>query len=155
MLSFVQAESMEQFERVRGLWREYAAWLEFDLCFQNFEQELNDLPGSYAPPEGRLLLALSDERLAGCIALRPIGEGICEMKRLYVRPGFRGQQIGRKLTTLLIEEARAQGYARMRLDTLPEKMAEAVRVYRAAGFKEIEPYYHNPYAGTLYMELKL
>jgi putative acetyltransferase len=155
MLSFVQAESAEQFERVRELWREYAGWLTVDLCFQNFEQELNELPGRYAPPEGRLLLAMSDGKLAGCIALRPIGEGICEMKRLYVRPGFRGQGIGRKLTALLIEEARASGYRRLRLDTLPEKMTEAVAMYRAAGFTEIEPYYHNPYAGTLYMELKL
>lgn len=155
MLSFVQAESAEQFERVRELWREYAGWLAVDLCFQNFEQELDELPGRYAPPAGRLLLAMSDGKLAGCIALRRIGEGICEMKRLYVRPGFRGQGIGRKLTTLLIKEARSEGYASMRLDTLPEKMTEAVAMYRAAGFTEIEPYYHNPCAGTLYMELKL
>ncbi|MDX6694764.1 MAG: hypothetical protein QOF02_2367 [Blastocatellia bacterium] len=155
MLSFVQAESETQFAQVRELWREYAAWLQIDLCFQNFEQELNELPGRYAPPSGRLLLAFSDERLAGCIALRQIGEGICEMKRLYVRPGFRGQHIGRRLTTLLIEEAREVGYERMRLDTLPAQMTEAVSMYRATGFTEIEPYYPNPFAGTLYMELKL
>jgi ribosomal protein S18 acetylase RimI-like enzyme len=155
MLSFVQAETEEQFEEVRELWREYAAWLEVDLCFQNFEKELNELPGRYAPPQGRLLLALSDEKLAGCIALREIGEGICEMKRLYVRPEFRGQRIGRELTTLLIEEARKIGYARMRLDTLPLKMKEAAIVYRSFGFTEIEPYYHNPYEGVVYMELVL
>jgi ribosomal protein S18 acetylase RimI-like enzyme len=155
MLSFVQAESTEQLEQVRQLWREYAAWLEVDLCFQNFEQELAGLPGRYAPPEGRLLLALSDGKLAGCIATRKIGEGICEMKRLYVRPEFRGQGIGRRLTARLIEEARKIGYTRMRLDTLPPKMKEAEAVYRATGFTEIEPYYHNPIAGALYMELKL
>ena len=155
MASIVQAESTEQFEEVRALWREYARWLEVDLCFQDFEQELAQLPGRYAPPEGRLLLALSDERLAGCAALRKIGEGTCEMKRLYVRPEFRGQGIGRRLTTRLIEAAREIGYARMRLDTLPAKMQEAVKVYRSMGFTEIEPYYHNPIAGSLYMELVL
>ena len=155
MLSFVQAESSAQLEQVRELWREYAHWLEVDLCFQNFEQELKELPGRYALPEGRLLLALSDKRLAGCIALRKIGEGTCEMKRLYVRPEFRGQGIGRRLTTTLIEEARKAGYARMRLDTLPAKMKEAEAVYRKLGFTEIEPYYHNPIAGALYMELAL
>ena len=155
MASIVQAESTEQFEEVRRLWREYARWLEIDLCFQGFEQELAQLPGRYAPPDGRLLLALSDEGLAGCVALRKIGEGTCEMKRLYVRPEFRGQGIGRQLTTRLIEAAREIGYARMRLDTLPSKMTEAAHVYRSMGFTEIEPYYHNPIAGSLYMELVL
>ncbi|HEX8000984.1 MAG TPA: GNAT family N-acetyltransferase [Pyrinomonadaceae bacterium] len=155
MLSLLQAESVEQFEQVRRLWREYAAWLEVDLCFQNFEKELAELPGRYAPPEGRLLLAFSDDRLAGCIALRKIGEGACEMKRLYVRPGFRGQGIGRLLTEALIKEARGIGYARMLLDTLPSKMKEAAIVYRSFGFREIEPYYHNPVAGAVYMELTL
>ncbi len=155
MLSLIEAETPEQFAQVRQLWREYAAWLEVDLCFQNFEKELAELPGRYAPPEGRLLLALSDHQLAGCIALRKIAEGTCEMKRLYVRPGFRGQRIGRHLTNALIEEARAIGYARMRLDTLPAKMKEAALVYRSFGFYEIEPYYHNPVAGAVYMELTL
>lgn len=155
MASFVQAESSEQFDQARELWREYAAWLEVDLCFQNFEQELAELPGRYALPEGRLLLALSDDKLAGCVALRKIGEGVCEMKRLYVRPAFRGQGIGRQLTLKLIEEARQIGYAQMRLDTLPSKMKEAVNVYRSMGFREIEPYYHNPVAGAVYMELTL
>lgn len=155
MLSLVQAETAEQFEEVRQLWREYAAWLEVDLCFQNFERELAELPGRYAPPEGRLLLALSNDDLAGCIALRKIGEGTCEMKRLYVRPRFRGQGIGRRLTEALIEEAREVGYARMLLDTLPSKMKEAALVYRSFGFREIEPYYYNPVADAVYMELTL
>lgn len=155
MVSIAQAESAEQLDQTRELWREYAAWLEVDLCFQSFEQELAELPGRYAPPSGRLLLAVSDERLAGCIALRKIGEGLCEMKRLYVRPGFRGQGIGRLLTTQLIDEARAIGYERMRLDTLPAKMKEASAVYRALGFTEIEAYYHNPIEGAVYMELIL
>lgn len=155
MLTFVQAESAEQLDHARELWREYADWLEVDLCFQNFEKELAELPGRYALPEGRLWLALSDDKLAGSIALRKIADGICEMKRLYVRPQFRGQGIGRQLTTRLIEEARQIGYARMRLDTLPSKMKEAIAVYRSAGFTEIEPYYHNPTADAVYMELML
>lgn len=155
MLSFIQAESAEQLEQTRQLWREYAAWLEVDLCFQNFEQELAGLPGRYALPEGRLLLAHSDDRLAGCIALRKIDEGICEMKRLYVRPSFRGQGMGRQLTARLIEEALRIGYARMRLDTLPAKMNQALAMYRSFGFTEIAPYYHNPDAGAVFMELTL
>jgi len=155
MLTFVQAESAEQLDQARELWREYADWLEVDLCFQNFEKELAELPGRYAPPEGLLWLALSDDKLAGSIALRKIGEGICEMKRLYVRPQFRGQGFGRQLTTRLIEEARQIGYARMRLDTLPSRMKEAIAVYHAAGFTEIEPYYYNPNADAVYMELML
>ena len=155
MLTFVQAETAAQFDQARELWREYAAWLEIDLCFQNFEEELVGLPGRYAEPEGRLWLALSDDQLAGCIALRNIAEGVCEMKRLYVRPQFRGLGLGRRLTAALIEEARQIGYARMRLDTLPSRMKEAINVYRSAGFTEIEPYYHNPVADAVYMELKL
>ncbi len=155
MLNFVQAETSAQLDEVRELWREYAAWLEVDLCFQDFEKELIELPGRYAPPKGRLLLALSDGKPAGCIALREIGEGVCEMKRLYVRTEFRGQGIGRQLTALLIEEARRIGYARMQLDTLPSKMQQAAEVYRSFGFREIEPYYHNPIAGAVYMELAL
>lgn len=155
MVSIVQAESAEQLDQTRELWREYAAWLEVDLCFQRFEQELAELPGRYAPPSGRLLLAVSDERLAGCIALRQIGEGLCEMKRLYVRPNFRGEGIGRQLTTRLIDEARAIGYERMLLDTLPAKMKAASAAYRSLGFTEREAYYHNPIEGAVYMELIL
>lgn len=155
MLKIVRAESLEQISEARALFKEYAAWLEIDLCFQNFDKELMELPGAYAPPGGRLLLALDDEETAGCIALRNLGDNVCEMKRLFVRPKFQGCGLGRALTKRIIEEARLLGYRAMRLDTLPAKMSQAVVLYRSFGFKEIEPYYHNPTQGTLYMELKL
>lgn len=155
MLKLKEAESAAEIAEARRLFKEYAAWLMIDLCFQNFEQELADLPGAYAPPRGRLILALDDEKVAGCIALRDLGEGICEMKRLFVRPEFQGRGIGRILTERIVAEARALSYERMRLDTLPSKMEKAVAVYRSFGFEEIEPYYQNPTSGTLYMELKL
>jgi ribosomal protein S18 acetylase RimI-like enzyme len=155
MLKLKEAETPAEIEEARGLFREYAAWLSIDLCFQNFEKELRELPGAYARPPGRLILALDDGEVAGCIALRDLGERVCEMKRLFVRTQFQGRGIGRILTERIIEEARAIGYRRMRLDTLPSRMSKAVAVYRSLGFEEIEPYYPNPTAGTLYMELKL
>jgi len=139
----------------RELFKEYAAWLEIDLCFQNFDQELAGLPGDYAPPDGRLLLAQQNNQIAGCIALRKIGDGICEMKRLFVRPAFRGQGLGRSLIESIIREARAIGYTHMRLDTLPPKMNYAIALYRAFGFQEIGPYYKNPVPGAKFMELSL
>ena len=155
MLKFIQATSAAEVARARQLFEEYRAALGISLCFQNFEQELTDLPGAYAPPEGRLLLAFDEEQMAGCVALRKIGEGTCEMKRLYLRPGFRGKGRGRALALKIIEEARLLGYERMRLDTLPLQMAEAIRMYRSLGFREIEPYYQNPVEGALFMELRL
>lgn len=155
MLKFVEATSQEQVAEVRKLFEEYAAWLALDLCFQNFAQELAELPGAYAPPAGRLLLAFDDDHPAGCIALRSLGDGICEMKRLFVRKQFQGLGIGRALTEKIIAEARSLGYKRMRLDTLPSKMGRAVSMYRSFGFEQIAPYYQNPVEGTLYMELKL
>jgi putative acetyltransferase len=152
---FVQAESPEEIEIARGLFREYAAGLNLDLCFQNFDQEVNGLPGNYAPPLGRLLLVIEDEQVAGCIALRSLGDGDCEMKRLYVRPEFRGKGLGKKLVTTLIDAAREIDYERMFLDTLPGKMDEAIALYRSLGFREIAPYYHNPVEGALFMELWL
>jgi ribosomal protein S18 acetylase RimI-like enzyme len=153
--TFTQAESPEQVAQARELFLEYADWLGFSLCFQNFEHELAELPGAYAPPRGRLLLARRGGETAGCVALRPIPEGACEMKRLYVRPAFRGLGLGRALAVKIIEEARSLGYERLLLDTLPDKMAGAIKVYRSLGFNETGPYYQTPDQGFLFMELKL
>jgi ribosomal protein S18 acetylase RimI-like enzyme len=155
LLEFVQAESAAQVAEARSLFLEYSDWLGLNLCFQNFEKELMDLPGVYSPPDGRLFLASQEGKLAGCVALRKIGDRVCEMKRLYLRPEFRGKGMGRSLALKVIEEARSLGYERMRLDTLPSKMGEAIRMYRSLGFREIEPYYHNPVEGALFMELTL
>lgn len=153
-MEIVQATGSGDVERARELFREYETSLGVDLCFQGFEQELAGLPGAYAPPSGRLLLAFDDARPAGCVALRPLGAGTCEMKRLYVRPDFRGRRVGRLLAERVLAEARAIGYARMRLDTLPS-MKEAIALYRALGFAEIAPYYANPVPGALFMERAL
>jgi len=155
MIHFVQVVSPEQIEHARELFREYEAWIKVDLCFQSFEKELADLPGKYAPPDGRLLLAFHNSQLAGCVALRKIGEGVCEMKRLFVRPEFQGKGVGRQLLDAIFREARTIGYERMRLDTLPPQMNKAIALYRGLGFKEIEPYYDNPVPGALFMELQL
>lgn len=159
-MQLTQATSDKEIQQARQLFEEYAAWLEFDLCFQNFDKELAGLPGSYAPPGGRLFLARENDQVAGCVALRKIsdetgGAGICEMKRLYVRPAFRGQGLGRTLTESVIQAAREIGYHRMRLDTFPGKMDHAIAVYRSFGFKNIDPYYDNPVAGVTFMELVL
>lgn len=153
-MEVIDATSAEDVERARTLFREYERSLGIDLCFQGFEQELAGLPGAYAPPKGRLLFAVEGDTLAGCVALRPLGDDACEMKRLYVRPEFRGQRVGRLLAEAVIVEARAIGYARMRLDTLPS-MEEAIGLYRALGFVEIAPYTVNPVPGALFMELDL
>jgi ribosomal protein S18 acetylase RimI-like enzyme len=155
MLKVAQAEAQQQVEDVRRLFVEYGESLGFSLCFQSFDQELAGLPGDYAPPSGRLLLAESDGQAAGCVALHHLEDGVCEMKRLYVRPGFRGKKIGLALARAVIVEARAIGYTRMRLDTIAASMTEAVAMYRALGFVEISPYRPNPIASALYMELEL
>jgi GNAT superfamily N-acetyltransferase len=154
-LTILQASAPEQIAQARELFVEYAGSLGFSLCFQDFEGELAQLPGYYAPLAGRLLLAEYDGQLAGCAALRELEPGICEMKRLYLRAAFRGKGLGRVLAEHLIAEARQIGYNRMRLDTVEPVMREAVAMYRRLGFREIQPYCKNPIAGALYMELNL
>jgi putative acetyltransferase len=149
------AETAADIELARTLFLEYARALGFSLCFQGFDEELAGLPGKYARPQGRLLLAEHDGQVAGCVGLRDLEDGICEMKRLYVRRVFRGKSIGRLLAERVISEARAIGYTRMRLDTVAGSMADAVALYRRLGFVEIPPYCENPNAGVLYMELSL
>lgn len=155
--SFVitQATSPTQIAQVRDLFLEYAQSLGFSLCFQSFDQELAGLPGDYAPPDGRLLLAEFEGQLAGCVALHKLDGKICEMKRLYLRPQFRAKGLGRALAETIIAEARVLGYQRMRLDTVEPAMRDAVAMYRRLGFKEIAPYCQNPIAGAMYMELQL
>ncbi|HJZ84551.1 MAG TPA: GNAT family N-acetyltransferase [Polyangia bacterium] len=140
----------------RQLFEEYAAGLGVDLSFQGFAQELAGLPGAYAPPSGRLLLLWDGDALAGCVALRPLGAGggLCEMKRLYVRPAFRGRGLGRLLAQAVIAEARTIGYLRMRLDTLPF-MGAASALYLSLGFVSIAPYRENPIPGAQFFELTL
>lgn len=154
-MNLIQAQSAEEIDRARELFEEYAAGLGIDLCFQSFEKELAELPGKYVPPGGRLLIAIDEHQAAGCVALRKIADGVCEMKRLYVRPGFRGSGLGHTLAEAIILAAREIGYQRMRLDTLPGKMDRAIAMYRSLGFKEIGPYYDNPVKGALFMELEL
>lgn len=162
MLTIVHAESPEHIALARELMTEYATALEFNLCFQNFEKEMAELPGKYAAPFGRLLLAFHDNRPAGVIAMRPLGgDGVagniknCEMKRLFLRPAFRGLGLGRILAERLIQEARGCGYASMRLDTVRGSMDRAIEMYRELGFREIPAYCDNPMPGVLYMELAL
>ena len=150
----VAVEGGAHLETVRQLFQEYASSLEIDLCFQNFAQELANLPGDYAPPRGRLLLGLQGREAAGCIALRPISRDIAEVKRLYVRPLFRRAGVGRRLAQAVIVAARRIGYSGTRLDTLAT-MREAIALYQSLGFQPISPYYENPNAAALFMELKL
>ena len=153
-LRIEEAVTGEILEQVRALFLEYAGSLPFGLGFQNFEEELADLPGEYAPPNGRLLLARWEGAPAACAALRPFGPGDCEMKRMYVRPAVRGKGIGRVLAARLVADARSIGYARMLLDTHPS-MREAIELYHSMGFTEIPAYRFNPVEGAVYMALQL
>jgi ribosomal protein S18 acetylase RimI-like enzyme len=151
---YILASETTHFKQIQALIIEYANSLGFDLCFQNFEQEMCNFPEEYASPDGCLVLAVKGGVTVGCVGLRLFAPGICEMKRLYVKPSYRGQKIGRRLAEIVIERAREKGYRYMRLDTVPT-MREAINLYRGLGFMEIDPYRHNPVPGTLYMELDL
>jgi len=154
MPKIIQAESGEELEQVRALFGEYSNSLDFGLGFQNFEEELNNLPGDYVRPKGCLLLAIYKGQSVGCVGLRKLSDGVCEMKRLYVREQFRGLGIGRALTKAVIEQAGRSGYKYMRLDTVPA-MEAARALYVSVGFKQIGPYRYNPIEGAVFMELKL
>ncbi len=153
-MNVVRAGSPEELALARALFEEYASWLGIDLSFQGFAAELAGLPGPYAPPRGRLLLALIEGRAAGCVALRPLEAEVCELKRLFVRPDYRGRGVGKLLTEKILQEAQGIGYRSMRLDTLPS-MQNAIRLYEALGFKRRAGYYSTPLADTVFMELKL
>ena len=153
-ISFAQVEAPAQVEVARSLFREYEAWLKVDLCFQSFEAELSSLPLPYVPPHGALLLAMEEGEVAGCGAFRPLLENACELKRMFLRPAFRGKGNGRKLANALIDLARAAGYGSVRLDTF-DFMREAIKLYQSLGFRRVERYYHNPHPGALFFELDL
>lgn len=154
-IEITQAALRKHLKQVRGLFLEYAQSLGFSLCFQSFAKELAELPGMYAPPQGRLLLATINGLPAGCVALHKLEHSVCEMKRLYTRPQFRRLGLGRQLTEKIIAEARAIGYEKMRLDTIVGKMDRAIELYRQLGFLEINSYRPNPIPGAMYMELEL
>lgn len=151
-VTILHATTSDQLEDARGLFKEYASSLGVDLCFQDLDRELKELPGEYSEPEGCILLAFLESALAGCVALRPLESRICEMKRMYVRPAFRGQGIGLVLAQGVIAEARKRGYRKIRLDSLPT-MKDAQALYRSLGFREIDAYRLNPIQGTVFMEL--
>jgi len=148
------ANRPEEIEIVRQLFEEYAAELAVDLGFQGFAEELATLPGAYAPPSGVLLIAWAADAPAGCAGVRPLGPDTCELKRLFVRPAYRGRGLARRLSAAALAEARSRGYRRIRLDTLPS-MVEAQSLYRDLGFHEIAPYRPNPVSGAVFMELAL
>jgi ribosomal protein S18 acetylase RimI-like enzyme len=154
MIELIRVIDKEHLIVIRELFLEYAESLGFSLCFQDFDNELAGLPGEYAPPTGCLILSVVNSIPCGCVALHKLEEGICEMKRLYIKPEFRGKGFGKLLVNAVIDEAKKIGYTKMRLDTVPQ-MKEAINLYREIGFKEIEPYRENPIDGALYMEMDL
>jgi OHCU decarboxylase len=153
-IQIVNAVTENQITIAREMFVEYAKSLDIDLCFQNFDKEVNGLPGEYSLPRGRLLLAMFESKVAGCVALKRISDEVCEMKRLYVRSEFRGKGIGKRLTTDVMEQARVIGYKQMRLDTLPS-MKEAIALYRSLGFESIAPFRDLPVSGALFMQARL
>lgn len=156
MLEILEATGKDFYlDMVRQLFTEYADSLNFDLSFQDFQTELDSLPGKYAPPGGAILLAFSDGKPAGCVAMRPLSKDRSEMKRLFVRPQYRGCHIGRELALAIIGQARSAGYSAMRLDTIDTIMESAIFLYRSLGFREIPDYCYNPLPGALFFELKL
>jgi len=154
MTEIYTARLPDEITVIKDLFQEYAESLNFDLDFQDFGEELETLPGKYAPPLGSLLVAKENGETVGCVAVRPLGSEICEMKRLYVKPAHRGKKVGRELAVAIIEEAKRLGYKAMRLDTV-EAMKEASALYRALGFQQIDAYTYNPLPGAMYFELKL
>jgi putative acetyltransferase len=154
LLTIQDAHEGKALGAARQLFAEYAASLDISLCFQGFDEELAGLPGTYAPPRGRLLLACRGNESVGCVALQPLEPGTCEMKRLYVRPAYRTGGVGRLLAERVIHEAATAGYRRMRLDSLPA-METALQLYRRLGFREIAPYTTNPVKGAVFLELQL
>lgn len=153
MLTINAAHQEPELSDIRILFREYAESLGFHLCFQDFDREMAELPGNYAPPVGRILMAKWNDAVAGCVAMKQIGEGICEMKRFYVRPAFRGKRIGEALAKAIISAGQDAGYTRMRLDTVPS-MQSAIRIYESLGFRDTDPYVFNPVPGVRYLELQ-
>lgn len=151
----ITLESSEDLlNQAKEIFLEYQSAINTDLCFQNFEEELSSLPGKYSPPNGRLYLAFMENKLVGCVALRPFKGDQCEMKRLYVRPDFRGQNLGRILAEKIIKDAKEIGYEQMLLDTLTS-MTSAIKLYSSLGFKDYQPYCFNPICGAVYMCLDL
>ena len=154
MIKIIEANSDELIAQTKSLFLEYAESLDFSLCFQNFDNELENFPSQYSPPTGNLFLALSENEPIGCVGVRSIEKDICEMKRLYVNPGYRRKGAGKELTISAIKSGKALGYEHMRLDTL-SSMEGANQLYKSLGFIEIDPYRDNPIAGAIYMEMNL
>jgi len=153
-MNIIHVQTPQHIREIQSLFREYEHFLNVDLCFQGFEAELAGLPGRYGPPTGALVMALDGEHAAGCVALRKIEEDVCEMKRLYVRPGYRAKGLGRQLAQTIIEQAISLGYTLMRLDTL-DTLEQAMGLYASFGFTKTPPYYDNPLEGVVYWELPL
>jgi ribosomal protein S18 acetylase RimI-like enzyme len=154
MIQIINAQKQDHYQKARELFLQYADSLGFDLEFQGFSQELATLPGNYAPPEGCILLAEDSGYFVGCVALRPLEDKICEMKRLYVKSDYRGRGMGRMLGCSVIDRARGTGYEKMRLDTIAT-MKEARSLYYSLDFRNINAYRYNPVDDASYMELEL